>query len=245
MTTCDQIRHEIGGYVLGALEPAEAAAVRAHIERCPECYEEHAALAGLPSLLALAQGIDTAATPAPSLEERVLDGVARSPRTRSHRRWPQFLRLPVRARRPLALVAVGLACAALGGAVAAVVVGRDSGDQLYSPSGYQVALTGTAASPGASARAALESVPGGTTVLLWVNGLPGDPDTVYEVLCQHGNTWSASAGTFRVDRDGQASLTLNTAAKRGQYDRIRVVRHGWDAATHQATQTNVMTSERF
>jgi hypothetical protein len=246
MTSCDQIRHEIGGYVLGALEPAEAAAVRAHIERCPECAEEHAALAKLPALLDLAQGIDTAATPAPSLEERVLDGVARSPRTGSRRRaWPHFLRLPTRARRPLALVAVGLACAALGGAVAAVVVGGGDGDQLESPSGYQVALTGTAASPGANARAALESVPGGTTVLMWVSGLPGDPDTVYEVLCEHGNTWSASAGTFRVDRDGQASLTLNTAAKRGQYDRIRVVRHGWDAATHQATQTNVMTSERF
>jgi len=245
MTSCDEIRHEIGGYVLGALEPAEAAAVRAHIERCPECAEEHAALARLPSLLDLAQGIDTAATPAPSLEERVLDGVARSPRTRTRRRRQQFLNLPARARRPLALGAVGLACAALGAAVAAVVVGRDGGNQPYSPSGYQVALTGTAASPGASARAALESVPGGTTVLLWVNGLPGDPDTVYEVLCKHGNTWSASAGTFRVDRDGQASLTLNTAAKRGQYDRIRVVRHGWDAATHQATQTNVMTSERF
>jgi hypothetical protein len=244
MTSCDHIRHDIGGYVLGALEPADAAAVREHIERCPECAAEHAALAGLPSLLDLAQGIDAAAAPPPAVEERLLDRVASSPRAHHRRAWPHFLRLPARARRPLALVAVGLACAALG-AVAAVVVSRDNGGELESPSGYQVALTGTAASPTASARAALESVPGGTTVLMWISGLPGDPDTVYEVYCEHGKTWSASAGTFRVDEDGQASITLNTAAKRGQYDRIRVVRLGWDASTRQETETNVMTSERF
>jgi Putative zinc-finger len=240
MTGCDHIREEMGGYVLGALEPAEAAAVRAHIDRCPHCADEHAALLELPRLLDLAQGIDAAATPASTVEERLLDRVAGSPRaaTKARRAWPHLLRLPARRRRPLSMVAVGLACAALGGAVAALIVGGEQ--PLQNPSGYQVTLHGTAASPNANARAALESVPGGTTVLLWVSGLPGDSDTVYEVRCDKGN-WSASAGTFRVDRDGQASITLTTAAKRGQYDRIRIVRHGWNDRTHQATETNVMT----
>jgi hypothetical protein len=242
VTACDEIRHELGGYVLGAVEPAEAAAIRAHIDRCPECAGEHAALLDLPGLLDLAQGIDAAAAPPAAVEERLLDRVAGSDRSRSRRTWPRFLRLPAHRRRPLAMAAVGLACAAIGGAVVALTVGGD--DQLQSPSSYQVMLNGTAASPRANARAALESVPGGTTVLLWVSGLPGDSDTVYEVRCEKGN-WSASAGTFRVDRDGQASITLTTAARRDEYNRIRVVRHGWDDATQRPTETNVMTGKLF
>jgi hypothetical protein len=244
VTSCDEIRHDLGGYVLGALEPAEAASVRAHIDRCPQCADEHAALLDLPGLLDLAQGIDAAAAPAPAVEERLLDRVARTSRSGARRSWPRFLRLPTRYRRPLAVAAVGLACAAVGGAVAAVTIG--GGDQeLQQPSGYQVMLKGTAASPGANARAALESVPGGTTVLLWVSGLPGDSNTVYEVRCDGGHNWSASAGTFRVDNEGQASITLTTAARRGQYNRIRVVKHGWDESTQRPTVTNVMTSELF
>ena len=56
---------------------------------------------------------------------------------------------------------------------------------------------------------------------LWVNNLPtGD---VYEVFCDAPG-WSASAGTFRVDAKGNAYVILTTAVKKGQYDRIRLVR---------------------
>jgi hypothetical protein len=245
MTGCKHIREELGGYILGGLEAGEAASVREHIDRCPECAQEHASLTKLPALLELAQGIDAAAMPPPAVEERLLDRVARSPREGAppppRRRLP---RLRGRARRPLAIAAVGLACAALGAGVAAIAVNHGESDDQAGMPNYQVVLKGTAASPGASARAALESVPGGTTVLLWVSGLPGDPDTVYEVRCD-GKDWSASAGTFRVDRDGRASVTLTTAAIRGQYDSIRVVRHGWDKSTQSATQTNVISGKLF
>jgi hypothetical protein len=36
--------------------------------------------------------------------------------------------------------------------------------------------------------------------------------------------WSESAGTFRVDSKGDAYVVLTTAAKRGEYDAIRIVR---------------------
>jgi hypothetical protein len=246
MTGCKHIQEELGGYVLGALEPGEAAAVREHIDRCPECAQEHASLSKLPGLLSLAQGLDAAAMPAPTVEERLLDRVARSPHdgaaSSRRRRLP---RLRGRARRPFAVVAVGLACAALGAGVAAIALNQNSpDDDAGGMPNYQVVLNGTPASPGATARAALESVPGGTTVLLWVKGLPGDPNTVYEVRCD-GKDWSASAGTFRVDREGRASVTLTTAALQGQYDSIRVVRHGWDKSTQSATQTNVMSGKLF
>ena len=58
---------------------------------------------------------------------------------------------------------------------------------------------------------------------LWVKGLAGDPEAVYEVRCD-GDGKSASAGTFRVDRAGKAYVVLTTAARQGEYDRIRVVR---------------------
>ena len=58
---------------------------------------------------------------------------------------------------------------------------------------------------------------------MWVTNLPGKPDDVYEVLCDAPG-WTASAGTFRVDAQGNAYVILTTAMRRGQYDRIRIVR---------------------
>lgn len=45
------MRRALGVYLLGAIEPAERAAVDRHLPRCPECREELAALASLPALL--------------------------------------------------------------------------------------------------------------------------------------------------------------------------------------------------
>ena len=48
---CRDIRHALGVYVLGAIDPAERTMVDAHLSSCPECREELASLAGLPALL--------------------------------------------------------------------------------------------------------------------------------------------------------------------------------------------------
>ena len=48
---CRGIRHALGVYVLGAIDPAERAMVDTHLSTCPECREELAGLAGLPALL--------------------------------------------------------------------------------------------------------------------------------------------------------------------------------------------------
>jgi predicted anti-sigma-YlaC factor YlaD len=48
---CTGIRHMLGVYLLGAIEPAERAAVDSHLARCRECREELAGLAALPALL--------------------------------------------------------------------------------------------------------------------------------------------------------------------------------------------------
>lgn len=48
---CRDIRHALGVYVVGAIDPAERALVDSHLSICPECREELAGLAGLPALL--------------------------------------------------------------------------------------------------------------------------------------------------------------------------------------------------
>ena len=74
--SCAHVREELGGYVLGALEPDERDAVAAHLAGCPACAAEHARLAGLPALLRHADGLEIPAAP-PAVEERLLDRVAR------------------------------------------------------------------------------------------------------------------------------------------------------------------------
>ena len=216
MTGCDHVRPEIGGYILGALEPDEAAAVREHLASCAECAAEHAYLAGLPRLLALAAPMAEAGPPAPALEERVLDAIAGE----RPRRAPRGRRLL----RPRVLLP---AAAALAAVLAALVIALGGGEQR-SP-GFEVALRPVAGEAG-SGRAVLRSADAGIKMQLWVRGLPPDPGIVYEVHCDAPG-WSASAGTFRVDSRGRAYVVLNTAARRGEYDAIRIVRRSRSSET--------------
>jgi hypothetical protein len=88
---------------------------------------------------------------------------------------------------------------------------------------YGVQLEPIGPAHNASARAGLRTTPGGTRVQMWVYNLPGKPGDVYEVLCDAPG-WTASAGTFTVDAQGNAYVVLTTAMKRGHYDQIRIVR---------------------
>ena len=219
---CLTLRPLIGSYVLGGLDPAEAAEVNAHLATCPGCAAEHARLAPLPGLLTLATGAEaaTAEPPPAALEERLLDAVAREAPARRRRRW-----LP---RRP-GWIAAGVVTAVAAAAIAGLVITHDG-----EPPGYELTLQASTAAPRASARAELQQVEGGTAMHLWVKGLPSDPGAVYEVHCDAPG-WSASAGTFRVGADGKAYVVLTTAARRGEYDAIRIVRRGDHRVVFRAT----------
>jgi hypothetical protein len=213
--SCADIREALGGYVLGALEPWEHEAVAAHLAGCPACAAEHARLAALTPLLAHAEGLEIPAAPA-AIEERLLDqiaherGAGRVVRRRRRRLLPGW----AGAR---ALAAGALAGAVLGAGVTALVL-RDDAPARQAP--YSLVLSG---SGGASGRAQLSQGQGGTTVHMWVRGLPPGGDAVYEVRCERPG-WSASAGTFRADARGRAYVVLTTAARLGEYESIRVVR---------------------
>ena len=69
----------------------------------------------------------------------------------------------------------------------------------------------------ATARAGLRTSQAGTVVRLWVENLPGGTKDVYEVWCDAPG-WSASAGTFKVDAQGDA---LRDPHDRGQEGPVR------------------------
>jgi hypothetical protein len=211
------VHEDLGAYVLGSLDEADADRVRAHIAECESCRAEHAQLAGIPQLLDLAVVAGSAEDDPlpPAIEERLLDRFARErPVEHKERRW-----------RPRLYVGFGSALA--GAAVAAAILVLGFGFEQGTtrpPAQYRLALSPVSGAPAAAkARAALRTVKGGTVLRLWVYNLPSDG--IYEVLCESkAQDWSASAGTFRVDAKGNAYVILTTAAKRGEYDTIRVVR---------------------
>jgi Putative zinc-finger len=217
------VHEDLGALVLGALDPAEEERVRAHLADCPQCTEAHGELAGLPHLLDLAvvAGADQEEPLPPAIEERVLDRFARE-RPAPAKRFGGW--------RPRLALGVGGAFA--GAAVAAVLLLAVFG--FRSPAQrvpYQLALRPMAGAPAsAGAKAGLRSVEGGTMVRLRVWNLPTKPGEVYEVLCSN-KKWTASAGTFRTDAQGNAYVVLTTAAKRGHYDQIRVVRRSVKGGT--------------
>jgi anti-sigma factor RsiW len=217
----EHVREALGAYVLGALDPEETAAVKAHLHGCPSCAAEHAGLAALPPLLGLAEEAGEHAPPSPAVEERVLDAFAREhrPARRSHPARPRrSWRLPLGAGIAGAAAAAALAIALLGG----------GGAPAGQPADWGVALRGTSAAPGARARAELTAVSGGTVMHLWARHLA--PGARYEVRCGR-----AEAGSFRADRHGRAAVILTTAARQGDYEWIHVFRY------HRGAEQPVMT----
>jgi hypothetical protein len=240
--TCAELRPLLGGYVLEALEPEEAEAVRAHLPGCRACAAELASLAELPHLLDLAAPVAHPDEPlSPAFEEALLDRVAREsddarphPAPRKRRRLPRLGMAWTRPR--VAVVSAVLAATVAVGVMSAL----DSGDSGQRASrNYLVALKPGPAAPHAKARIALWRVDGGTGVKLWVKGLQPGSGKVYEVLCESKH-WRASAGTFRSDADGKVIVRLTTAARVGEYDRVRVVTKGRDGTT-----TDVLTGRLF
>jgi anti-sigma factor RsiW len=232
MSSCEQHRSALGAYALGALDPDEAAAVRRHLETCPECAAEHDALASLPGLLSLAGGAEQAVSEPlpPAFEERLLDAYA-SDRARSPRRR---LRWHLPRRRWVAAGAVGIA------AVAAAFAGLQAGEEEPTTLRYDVTFQNVSGPAAASARANLESDEEGTEVHLWVRGLARE-EAVYEVLCD-AEEWTATAGTFRTDAEGHAYVVLTTALRKGEYNAIRIVRRG-HRADGSLIKRNVLTAK--
>ena len=116
MTGCHTHGTLLGGYVLGALDPAEIEAMRLHLESCPQCAREERKLAGVPALLETIEPGDVPPPQlSPELEEVVLDRFVRERREPARRSATRRQRVPVLA------AASGIAAALLVGLVVLLV----------------------------------------------------------------------------------------------------------------------------
>jgi anti-sigma-K factor RskA len=207
VTGCETRGELVGGYVLGALEPAELDDMRRHLAECPSCGAEVDELADLPQLLDLVEP-EAVPPPAlrPSVEEAVLD---RFTRERRHER---------RARRPLLsgrrIAALAAACvAALALTLALTLPGGEEDRQAYA----RAELTPVSGGASAWAMAYAAEVDAGTRVTLRARGLPIRQGRVYELWCVRNDGRWVSGGTFRADRNGRAQAVLTAGVRPGDY----------------------------
>ncbi len=200
MSSCDTIRSELAGYVLGGLEPAEVAAVETHLAGCAACRAELDELAPLPPLLALA---GPASPPAP-------DDLR-----------PQVLRRAGRRRQVPVLVAAALILLAglAGGLLGTLGTGAPDADMALA--------LGAADAPGVSGDAELIQTDAGVRVdLALTNVQPASAGYYHAWLERDGRR--VSAGTFVGTADGQVRAQLLCGGRLEAYDQVTVTWHAFD-----------------
>ena len=194
-TEHDRRRDDVAAYLLGALEPGEAAELERHIAGCPECEEELRRLR--PAVGVLPETVDRVEAPA-ALRGRLMEQVrseaagpqAAAPAARQPSRW-RF------GPRPLAgLAALALVVAAIGGYAIS-----DSGS-----GGSQTTTVFTGRSPGVTAEMVREGETG-TLRLANLHQLPAGK--VLQAWVQRGKQVVSAKALFVPNSDGTATATID------------------------------------
>jgi hypothetical protein len=191
----DHVRASLGAYVLGHLEPAEATAIRAHLDGCSACRADAAALAPVADMLALADparvGVPAEAGPPAELLDQVLGRIERE-RDESRRG----------RRRSVGAMVAGIA-AVLTLVVVIAMAAVDPGGR-DAPSGEIVPMN--ASEPDVAGEAVIHEDPRSTWVELTTTGLT--EGQTYAVWLEEAGTGERSPmGTFTgVEGDLYISL---------------------------------------
>jgi anti-sigma-K factor RskA len=194
---------DVAAYALGALEPAEAAAFRRHLETCAVCpVELHAFQQVVDDLSIAVPSVDAP----PELKRRVMSAIEQEPHVAPDssgrrsvsirgRRRDAAVRASTWLRGPTLALGAGLAFA-----VAAVVVviiafpGRQNGRTVHA----QTTVGGTAAL----------HIGANHTELVVRNVSAPAPGKIYEIWLQHGKGAPRPNALFGVNRDGDASVAV-------------------------------------
>jgi hypothetical protein len=220
---CRDIRHALGVYVLGAIDPAERSVVDAHLSTCPECREELAGLAGLPALLRRipvgeaqqladddADELPGAGLPGPEVPsaEMLPSLLGRTTQARQARRW-----------RGLAAAAAVVLVAGIGGAAGWSVVhhaeesAEDSGSSSAMPANFtSVSATDPVTHVAATVRYAAKDW--GTMLDTKVKNVPAGDRCQLLVTDSSGHTtvvgsWTTSYDESSVWYPGSSGVTLD------------------------------------
>jgi anti-sigma factor RsiW len=195
-------RERLGAYALGHLTEDEAAAVRAHLDGCPQCRGEAVSLAPVAQRLSLGSPelVAAAAEPPRDLGDRVMARVARARRSDRRRR-----------RRTAVAVAVAAALG-VGGATAAAVV-LSAGESGQPAAGPSETVAFRDLPPGVKMRATVAPRAWGTSVAVAVDGEPAGIQCT--VWLRRADGTRVPAGSFRyVDSSDGTSVDLASSLPR-------------------------------
>ncbi len=200
---CREIRHTLGVYVLGAIDPADRAIVDDHLLTCLDCREELASLAGLPALLrrvsvpeaerlALAESAAHLTEEAPP-DDMLPSVLARTARVRRVRRWRE---LAAAAAAVVVALGAGVAGGAnlLGGSQAAVSV------LSQGPRHAWQTVSALDSQTGAVLTVKYAPMPWGTTMAVRVAGLRSGTVCRFQVTDTAGHHWVV--GGWQVNYQG-------------------------------------------
>jgi len=208
-TNHERWSEDVAAYMLGALEPEQAAELERHAARCERCQAEIRWLT--PALDALPEGVERLEPPR-ALRERVMsevrmeaepaDAFAEEPPNAGlfarAADWLRELGSGPMGLRPVA----GFAAAVL---VVAAVAGFAIGGGLGSDDGGETTTLVAGKAPGVTAKMVSEG-DGGTLHLANVKQLPSD--RVLEAWVQRDGEIEAVEALFVPDREGRASTEL-------------------------------------
>ena len=176
---CRDIRHLLGVYVVGAIEPAERSKVDQHLATCQSCRDELAGLAGLPAMLSRVPAVDVE-----QLSPSAID-LPESIEPSAELLNSLLARVSVRRRNRLWKGAVGIAAAAAvaaAGATAAVQLGQPAAQVQHAAvasatsttTGVHAVVDYTTTPWGSTAmRVNVSGISPGTTCQFWVVGQDG------------------------------------------------------------------------
>ncbi len=182
-------RTQLGAYALGALEPAEAAAVDEHLATCAECRAELAELTEMKDFLG-------EVPPEAFLEGPPEGGDLLLQRTLREVREPQVRELQVQAppkRRSRWLqiaAAVVVVAGALGGGV---VLGRSTAPGADQPVAGSKLVTAKDTTTGATMAATVEPRAGWSWVKVQVSGLKAGDQCEMVITDKSGKSWVAGS----------------------------------------------------
>lgn len=208
MTDEPHVRHELGAYVLGALDPAERRDVEAHVADCTACRDELAHLSGLPPLLDRISP-DEATADLPAVGRRVAaaaDRVAAGEHVRTRRQLRRWRAVAVAA----SLVA----------ALAVAVAWEPWTTTPEPPDRLVVQVVPVADGSDVAGTVAAYAWEWGTTLELEVSDLP--PETAYLVWAVSEDGRRERAGTWGPTRDRGATVRAATAVLRPDLATVEV-----------------------
>jgi hypothetical protein len=201
--SCREIRHSLGVYVLGAIEPGDRAQVDEHLATCTDCREELASLAGLPALLrrvpmaeaerlAVAGQADSATSETPA-DDLLPPLLARTTRARRVRRWRELAAAAAVAVLALGAGAAGASLLGSGPAAPPAAHGQ--------PSHTWHTVSAVDGHTGATLTVKYASVHWGTIMTVQVSGIPGGTVCQFQVTDAQGH--HMVVGGWRVEYQGR------------------------------------------